>query len=273
MIAKVVHILEKPTSKGGIYYNLQLDVEGRKVILNSFQATDNATFKQAMELGGSVDITTSKNDKGYDQIDAVSLVPGTAPAEKPIQQSVTMPDRQFKADPEKQASIELQHYMSEVKDLWIAGKLTDRSLLVEKYLFILCRKIGVDLNTVTPEPKITTAGNKVAGGSTPIPPAPPASVTPPNALQSNSSPSKPVTPVNAQPKADTVASIIKLIQEMGEKKCPGWDRESVLLYLKDIGGKGKSVTDNINSLTEDVKAKYFIDIRAFANKLLKTESF
>ena len=73
----------------------------------------------------------------------------------------------FKADPEKQASIELQHYTSEVKDLWIAGKLTDKSPLVEKYLFILSNKIGIDSKTVTPEP-----------------------------LQSKTEPSKPVAVVN-----------------------------------------------------------------------------
>ena len=173
MIAKVIGITEKPTAKGGIYYNLQLDVAGKKVTLNSFQSVDNATFKQASESGASVDITTSKNDKGYDNIDSVSLVPGTAPAEKPIPQSTAMPDRQFKANPEKQASIELQHYTADVKDLWIAGKLTDKSPLVEKYLFILARKIGVDLNTVTPEPPQATPAAQKPVTPVIVPPANP----------------------------------------------------------------------------------------------------
>ena len=254
MIAKVVHILEKPTSKGGIYYNLQLDVEGRKVTLNSFQATDNATFKQAMESGGSVDITTSKNDKGYDQVDAVSLVPGTAPAEKPIQQSITMPVQSFKADPEKQASIELQHYMSEVKDLWIAGKLTDKSLLVEKYLFILCREIGVDLNTVTPEPKITTAGDKSAGVVTP-PPAPPAS------LQSSSSPSKPVTPVNAQPGNSPIPKVNALSLEALNQLAKDKDTfDKIKLEVKTKGwttGKEKFTLKDLTQPQADVIIKQF----------------
>jgi hypothetical protein len=260
MIAKVVHILEKPTSNGGIYYNLQLDVEGRKVTLNSFQSTDNATFKQAHESGGSVDITTSKNDKGYDNIDAVSLVPGTAPAEKPIPQSTTQPDRQFHADPEKQASIELQHYTSEVKDLWIAGKLTDKSPLVEKYMFILARKIGVDLNTLTPEPKITTAGDKRAGVVTP-PSAPPASVTPPNALQSSSSPSKSVTPVNAQPGNSPIPKVNALSLEALNQLARDKDTfDKIKLEVKTKGwttGKDKFTLKDLTQPQADVIIKQF----------------
>jgi len=63
------------------------------------------------------------------------------------------PYQQFKADPEKQASIELQHYTDNVKDLWIAGKLQNDSPLVKKYLSILYSKVGatVDLPKAKPD--------------------------------------------------------------------------------------------------------------------------
>ena len=51
-------------------------------------------------------------------------------------------------DPERTASIELQHYTDNVKDLWIAGKLKDDSKLVLKYKLILATKLGL----TTPDP-------------------------------------------------------------------------------------------------------------------------
>ena len=38
MLAKVINITEKPTTKGDIYYNLSLDVDGKKITINSFNA-------------------------------------------------------------------------------------------------------------------------------------------------------------------------------------------------------------------------------------------
>ena len=52
----------------------------------------------------------------------------------------------FKADPAKQASIELQHYTSEVRELWVAGKFKDDSPRVKRYLEILDEKIGMPIS-------------------------------------------------------------------------------------------------------------------------------
>ena len=49
----------------------------------------------------------------------------------------------FKSDPAKTASIELQHYTSDVKELWIAGKFKDDSSRVKRYLEILDEKLGI----------------------------------------------------------------------------------------------------------------------------------
>jgi hypothetical protein len=157
MLAKVVQIIEKPTSKGGVYSNVQLDVAGKKITLNSFDSADNATFEQAKQSGVSIEVVTSKNDKGYDQIDGVTMIPGSAPVSKPVEQATQEPakaDNHFKADPERQTSIELQHYTDNIKDLWIAGKIPNDSPLVKKYMEILYRKVGasVELPKVSPEP-------------------------------------------------------------------------------------------------------------------------
>jgi hypothetical protein len=154
MLAKVVQIIEKPTSKGGVYSNVQLDVAGKKITLNSFDSADNATFEQAKQSGVSIEVVTSKNDKGYDQIDGVTMIPGSAPVSKPVEQATQEPakaDNHFKADPERQTSIELQHYTDNIKDLWIAGKIPNDSPLVKKYMEILYRKVGASVEL----PKVT----------------------------------------------------------------------------------------------------------------------
>lgn len=187
--------------------------------------------------------------------------------------SISTEERQyqpFKADPEKQASIELQHYTDNVKDLWIAGKLTDKSPLVEKYLFILSSKIGIDPKTVTPEPKLTTAGGGSTAGFTPIPAVQPASKTTPDATQSKSEPSKPQQPVPVQvEKTYSITHITDIIKALGAKKLPGWDRDSVLLSLKsNYGSKGVTVTENIKSLTPEAFEKYDKAIKGY-EKLLQ----
>ena len=133
-----------------------------------------------------------------------------------------MPDRQFKADPEKQASIELQHYTADVKDLWIAGKLTDKSPLVEKYLFILSRKIGVDLNTVTPEPPQSKSSTPIAPQPVIVPPANTAPVIPRvNALT--------LEALNQLAKDKDTFDRIKL-----EVKTKGWTTGKDNFTLKDL---------------------------------------
>ena len=96
MLAKVINITEKPTTKGGIYYNLSLDVDGKKITINSFNAADNATFKQAKESGAWLEVVTSKNDKGYDQIDSVNFT--GIPETKPKQTVPEMPPYEQKTD-------------------------------------------------------------------------------------------------------------------------------------------------------------------------------
>jgi hypothetical protein len=82
MIAKVVNVLEKQGTKG-VYSNVQLEVEGKKIALNSFDLADNTTFRQAKESGQFVVVETTKNDKGYDQTTKVSLMADNLPKDTP----------------------------------------------------------------------------------------------------------------------------------------------------------------------------------------------
>jgi hypothetical protein len=56
-----------------------------------------------------------------------------------------------KSDPVKNASIEMQHYSSEVRELWIAGKLKDDAPLVKCYLEILSEKLNSKVLTDNPQ--------------------------------------------------------------------------------------------------------------------------
>ena len=68
MIGKVTNIIEKTTAKNTLYLNVTLDVNGKKVAINSFDTTDNYTFKQAFEQGKALEVEMEKNEKGYDQL-------------------------------------------------------------------------------------------------------------------------------------------------------------------------------------------------------------
>jgi hypothetical protein len=79
MIAKVMQILEKPTTKGTKYLNVTLSVDGKKVVVNSFDTTDHVTFQQALEKGFFLNVEVEKNEKGYDNLKSVKFVADQVP--------------------------------------------------------------------------------------------------------------------------------------------------------------------------------------------------
>ena len=86
----------------------------------------------------------------------------------------------FKPDPEKQASIELQHYTSEVRELLVNGVIETNDPLVMRYFQILHEKLGIPLQSTTQKPPEPVQSTQAASK----PPQP--VVTPPakaNALQ------------------------------------------------------------------------------------------
>jgi hypothetical protein len=79
MIAKVMQIIEKPTTKGNTYLNVTLSVDGKKVVVNSFDTADHITFQQAFEKGFFLNVEVEKNEKGYDNLKSVKFVADQVP--------------------------------------------------------------------------------------------------------------------------------------------------------------------------------------------------
>lgn len=128
MIANVLNIVEKQGVKG-TYLNVTFNVEGKKVVLNSFDNADNMTIGQAKEKGLSLVLEIGKNDKGYDNLTSVKILSDVLDVQKPTPTPVS----HVEPPPMPKTTTEKPNYaedtrtrsmaLSYAKDLCVAGKI------------------------------------------------------------------------------------------------------------------------------------------------------
>jgi len=206
-----------------------------------------------------VETKTSTNPNYPDNYNIVNIYQDGKPVIAPKAALKSEP-KQFKADPEKQASIELQHYTDNVKDLWIAGKLQNDSPLVKKYLSILYSKVGatVDLPKAKPEaPQSTTAPSNSISRSKP-------QVT---KAEVKKALDKVEPKVAGQEKTYNMKRQLDIIKEAINRKIKDWDIDTIKTDLAGRGGTGTLVSGMLATLSPEQFELYDKKVKALEKQL------